>query len=161
MLLKSWPQVRDGVLRAKTWNCCKKRVLLDPAAGVPAYEYSNRFAKPADWLRTIQAGKDRQELAYRDEGGFIIANVAKLPLLYIFRNTEAATYDALLVEVLTLSVAARSAYAITKSAAQQQNVMTMLREANMRAGSVDGQDDGPEDLGTYDTLNARLAGGTA
>lgn len=158
MMTKTWPQVRDGVLRAKHWNCCKKRALLDPDATAPAYQYKQRFAKPADWLRTIQVGEDRQDLPYRDEGGFILANVQKLPLLYVFKNTDPATYDALLVEVLTLAVAARVAYAITKSAAQQKSVSDMLREVMMRAGAVDGQDDGPEDLGTYDTLRARLGG---
>jgi hypothetical protein len=155
-----WPQVRDNVLRAKTWNCCKKRVLLSSETTVPAFVFSARFLKPGDWLRTIQVGYDYEQWTYRDEGGFILCSTAALPLQYIFRNENPATYDSMLVDVLSLAMAARICYAITKSAAQQKNQVDLLREAWIRAGAVDGQDDGPEDIGSFDLLSARLGGGS-
>lgn len=154
-----WPQVRDSVLRAKTWNCCKKRVLLAALGDTPSWGYTAQFLKPGDWLRTVQVGYDGQDWPFRDEGGRILCNTDALPLLYIFRNEVAASYDSMLQEVLSLAMAARIAYAITKSAAQQKNQIDMLREAWIRAGAVDGQDDGPEDAGSFDLLTARLGGG--
>lgn len=153
-----WPQVRDNVLRAKTWNCAKKRVLLSSEATAPAFGFSARFLKPGDWLRTIQVGYDYEQWQFRDENGFILCSSSALPLQYVFRNEVAASYDAMLVDVLSLAMAARICYAITKSAAQQKNQVDMLREAWIRAGAVDGQDDGPEDIGSFDLLSARLGG---
>jgi hypothetical protein len=154
-----WPQVRDHVLRAKPWNCCRKRVLLAPESATPAWGYTAQFVKPGDWLRTILVGYEGTHTQFRDEGGRILCSTNALPLLYVFRNEVPATYDSLLVDVLTLAMAARMCYAITKSAAQQRNQVEMLREAWIRAGSVDGQDDGPEDIGSFDLLTARLTGG--
>lgn len=156
IVANQWPQVRDYVLRAKTWNCCKKRALLAPLVGAPAYGYTARFQKPGDWLRTIQVGYDYERWDFRDEGGVILCSTSALPLLYVFRNENVATYDTMLVDVLTLAMASRICYAITKSAAQQKNQADMLREAWVRAGAVDGQDDGPEDIGSFDMLSARL-----
>ncbi|MGL4576674.1 MAG: hypothetical protein ACRCV9_17945 [Burkholderiaceae bacterium] len=154
-----WPQVRDSVLRSKHWNSCKKRVRLAPEAGAPEYGYTAKFLKPADWLRTVSVGNERENWPYRDEGGRILCNATVLPLTYIFRNTNAATYDSMLVDVLTQAMALRLAYPITKSAALVKERRDMLREAMMRAGAVDGQDDGPEELGSFDLLGARFGGG--
>lgn len=154
--------VRDAVLRARAPNCAKKRALLAPLADAPAWGYSAQFQKPADWLRTIQVGYDRESWAYRDEGGVILCSTSALPLLYVFRSEAYEAWDAMLVDVMTHAMAARLAWPITKSTTQVEAQNKLLREVLIRAGAVDGQDDGPEDLGTFDMLSARLGiGGIA
>lgn len=150
-----WPDIRDEILRAKLWTCCRKRVLLPPLSNVPAWGYTAAFRKPSDWLRTVQAGYDGEALEYRDEGGHILANVTALPLIYTWRSEDPAVWDALLVRVMTLAMAAAMAYAVTKSATVETTRLGALKEALQRAGAISGQDDGPEDFGGVDLLSAR------
>lgn len=154
-----WPIVRDSVLRSKTWNSCKKRVLLPPLTAKPPFGFTAQFQKPGDWLRTISVGNEGESWPYRDEDGRILCSTSALPLLYVFRNESPTSYDAMLIDVMTQTMAVRLAYPITKSAALVKEMRDQLRETMIRAGAVDGQDDGPEDLGSFDLLQARMGGG--
>lgn len=152
-----WPNVRDMILRAKLWNCCKKRVLLAPLAEAdPLGEWQNQFQKPGDWLRTVRVGPDGQDTIFRDEGGKLLADSSALQLVYIFRNTNAATYDSGLVYVLELAMAAAQAYAVTKSGQVEVTRLAELKNALQQAGSISSNDDGPEDIGAFDLMSARF-----
>lgn len=151
-----YPQVRNAVLRGKNWNCARARQLVMPSTEKPAFEYTAKFLKPGDWLRTIQVGHTGSDLDFKDEGGFILANVDSLPLIYIFKNESVQTYDVLLVEVLTHAMAWRMAYPVTKSTSLMDKLEKALLSVWQQASAVDGQDDGPEDLGSFDMLSARL-----
>jgi len=151
-----WPDVRDDILRHKPWNCAKKRVLLAPEVATPPFGFSFNFTKPGDWLRTLQVGEDYCDIPFADESGRILCDLNPLPLRYLWRNANPATYDSMLVRVMTLAMAAQLAYPITSSAAVEQTRYQQLELALRRAASVDGQDDGPEDAGHFDLLTARF-----
>jgi hypothetical protein len=153
-----WPDVRDDILRAKPWTCAKKRVLLAPLTEGPAFGYTKAFQKPSDWLRTIQVGYDGDGTTFADESGQILADLDVLPLTYIWRNENPATWDAALVNVMTIAMAAQLAYAVTQSASVQANQMQLLEQALRRAGALSGQDDGPDELGDYDLIASRFSG---
>jgi hypothetical protein len=152
-----WPDVRDDILRAKPWTCARKRALLARDLTAPAFGFQYRFLKPSDWLRTIQVGEDYDDVAFADEDGYILADVDPLPIKYTYQLTNPAKYDAMLVRVMTLAMAAQMAYAITKSAAAEANRFNQLADALRRAAAVSGQDDGPEDVGAFDLLRARFS----
>lgn len=152
-----WPNVRDEILRQKLWNCCKKRVLLPALAEAdPLGEWQSQFQQPSDWLRTVKAGYDGQDMPFRHVGGKFLANTDALPLEYIFRNTNAATYDNALVGVLTRAMMAATAYAVTKSTQVEEQQLRQLALALRTAGALSGADDGPEDLGAFDLLASRF-----
>jgi hypothetical protein len=152
-----WPTVRDMILRAKLWNCCKARVLLPPLAEAdPLGEWQNQFQKPGDWLRTVRVGKEGYETLFKDEGGKFLADESALPVLYIFRNTNAATYDSGLVLTLELAMKAAMAYAVTKSAQVEATALAELKASLVQAGAISSQDDGPEDIGAFDLMGARF-----
>lgn len=152
-----WPNVRDEILRQKLWNCCRKRVLLPPLAEPdPLGEWQAQFQQPPDWLRTVRVGYDGEEMTFRHEGGKFLADTNALPLVYIFRNTNAATYDTALVGVLTRAMMAALAYSVTKSAAVEKLQLEQLAIALRTAGAIASQDDGPEDLGSVDLLASRF-----
>ena len=153
-----FPVVRDSVLRARAPNCAKKRALLAPLADAPAWGWNAQFQKPSDWLRTIQIGYDMESWTYRDEGGVILCDSSTLPMLYVFRSEAYESWDAMLVDLMTHAMALRLAWPITKSTTQVEVQQKLYRDVWLRSGAVDGQDDGPEDLGSFDMLSARLMG---
>lgn len=151
-----WESVRDAVLRSHPWNCAVKRVILAPEVGTPAFDYSYAFALPGDWLRTLQVGEYGEELDYRTESGQILADVTALRLRYIWKNTEPASWDSMLVEAMTKAMASAIAYPITQSTSLAQLKEQEFRDFMKQTRAVDGQDDPPEQLGDTRLFNARF-----
>ena len=150
-----WPGTRNAMLRAHPWNCCVKRVVLSPDATAPAFGYSYAFTRPSDWIRTLAVGRDGEEVDYKTEGGKFLCDESTLYLRYIFRNTDPATWDELLVEAMTLAMAAKLAYPITKSTSLADEMNAQLRDFMKTARAVDGQDDPPDTVGDFPLLAAR------
>lgn len=156
-----WPTVRRQVLRGHTWNVAIKRVLLSPDATAPVFGYASRFLRPADWLRTIAVGReecDEGSFRYRTEGGYFLTDEAEFPLVYVFDNTNPATYDAGLVAACELAMAAALAYPVTKSASLAEALGAEVSNTLAIARAVDGQDDPPETLGDSMLYRARFGG---
>ena len=154
-----WPTVRRAVLRGHVWNCASKRVLLSPDATPPAFGYANRFLLPSDWLRTVAIGRDpRDRYDYVTEGRYLLSDEPDLPLLYVFDNTNANTYDAHLVNAMEIAMSGVLAYPVTKSTSLATELDKIVRDAIAQARSIDGQDDPPQTLGDFPLLGARLAG---
>jgi len=150
-----YESTRDDTLRAHPWNCAVKRVVLAPEIGAPPFDFSHSFVLPGDWLRTLQVGKEGDNIDYRNESGRILANGTALPLRYIWRNENESTWDAMLVKAMELAMAAAMAYGITQSTSQQELRERKLADHLKRCRSVDGQEDPPETLGDFPLLTAR------
>jgi hypothetical protein len=151
-----WESVRDATLRAHPWNCAVRRVILAPEVGTPAFDYAYAFVLPGDWLRTLQVGEYGEEIDYRTESGQILAHVTALRLRYIWKNTEPASWDAMLIEAMTKAMSAAIAYPITQSTSFAQTKRDEYVEFMKQTRSVDGQDDPPEQLGDTRLFNARF-----
>ncbi|TWC50120.1 hypothetical protein FBY04_12013 [Pseudomonas sp. SJZ080] len=151
-----YPTIRDGLLRAHPWNCTIKRALLAPDATAPAFGYDNQFELPADFLRVLEVGQSGMQIDYLVEGRSILANATSVELRYVYRNEIENVWDASLVELLTLSMAAAMAYPITQSAALQANFEQKLAMAKKVARAVDGQEDPPQTLGDERLYGARF-----
>jgi hypothetical protein len=153
-----YAEARDAVLRMHPWNCAKKRVMLAPLATAPAFDYSYQFQLPADFMRPIQVGLRNDPIGYLIEGQTLLCNVDTVPLVYVFRNTNESTWDGLFVEAMTLMMASRFAWPITKSATLAQTKLGELQALLKTARAVNGQDDPPETLGDFPLLSERLTG---
>lgn len=151
-----YPSVRDAVLRSHPWNCATKRVLLSPANPPPAFDFSCRFPKPSDWLRTLQVGKNGCQIDFRSEGRSILANANALPLVYIARVSP-VEWDPSLVHVVELAMAAKLAYAVTSSTSMEQLKMQEFKDALKSAKAEDGQDDPPEEFEEGSFVEARFS----
>lgn len=151
-----YESVRDSVLRSHPWNCAVKRVVLAPDTEVPAFDFAAYFLLPGDHLRTLQVGQEDTRPRYRVESGKIAADGTVLYLRYIWRNTSEASWDTMLVDAMTLTMAARMAYGITKSASMAELRETLRRDFMKQCRAVDGQEDPPETLGDERLLNARF-----
>ncbi|MEE5079561.1 hypothetical protein V2K58_08540 [Pseudomonas alliivorans] len=150
---------RDDLLRNHPWNCCIKRVVLAPDATPPAFGYDQQFELPSDCLRVLEVGANNAQIDYLVEGTRIQANTTVLQLKYVFRNENESTWDSSLVELMTIAMAAKMAYAITQSSAVQQSMKQELEIAKRRARAIDGQEDPPQTLGDERLYAARFQGG--
>ena len=154
-----YPTVRDDVLRSHNWNCCKARVVLSPDSTPPAFGYSSRFLLPGDWLRTLGNGPEgSDEFEWEQEGRYILADTNALYLRYIFRNENAASWDAMLISVMELAMTAALAYPITKSTTKESSCKEAYLFAIKQARAVDGQEETPPTVGDFPFLSARSAG---
>lgn len=152
-----WPTIRRSVLRAATWNCAIKRVLLSPVAEAPAFGFRRQFNRPSDWLRTIKIGTDeRDRFHYRMEGGTFLADIDALPLVYVFDNTNPASWDSALVGAVEIAMAHAMAYAVTGSTSLRAELREELRDVLAQARNVDGQDEPAEIMGNDVLLASRF-----
>lgn len=151
-----YPTVRDDMLRAHPWNCCVKRAVLAPDAIAPSFGYDQSFELPADFMRVLEVGANGCQIDYLVEGRTIQANTTVLELRYVFRNDVENTWDAHLVKLVTLAMAAAMAYPVTQSASMQQTMEQKLETSLRRARSVDGQEDPPQTLGDERLYAARF-----
>jgi hypothetical protein len=150
-----WPDVRDSVLRSHPWNCAVKRVKLLPDADAPAFDWRYAFTLPGDFLRVLSVGEYQNEEEWRVEAGKVLVNFSPLLLRYVFRNENPATYDGMLVDVMTAQMAARMAYPLTQSAALAQEMGARSASLERKAKAVDGQDDSSDMLGDNPLRDAR------
>lgn len=151
-----YPTVRDDLIRNHPWNCCIKRVVLAPDAVAPAFGYGYSFELPADFMRVLEVGESDNQIDYLVEGRTIQANTTVLELRYVFRNEVESTWDASLVKLATLAMAAALAYPVTQSASMQQTMEEKLEMSLRRARAVDGQEDPPQMLGDERLLASRF-----
>lgn len=151
-----YPALRDKVLRSHPWNCCITQKTLAPMSPPPDFGYSNRFLLPGDWLRTISVGERGYHPDFSMQGGYILANTNILKLTYIFRNENPDTWDAMLIDVMTLALKAAFAYPITKSTSKEQLCLQEYQDAFKRAKAVDGQESPPEQLDDFVIYGSRF-----
>jgi len=148
-----YPLARDDVLRKHPWDCLVTRVLLAPLAGAPAYGYAHWFAKPGDWLRTLDVGDDGG-MDYRFESGRFLADATSLPLRYMASKSE-GSWESHMVDVMVKRMKADLAYPITKSASLAESANAEYRDALQKAKSVDGMENPPEELGDAPFIDIR------
>lgn len=155
-----WPTVRRLMLRAHYWNCAIKRVLLSPDSTPPEFGYTNRFQRPADWLRTLQVGESPQDkIDFVTEGNYFLCDEDAFPLVYIYDNTNPATYDAALVACMEAAMSWAMCYPVTKSTSLRETLAGELKDQLALARAIDGQDDPPQTLGDFPLYASRFGNG--
>lgn len=154
---RAWPTVRDRLISRHPWNCAVTRVVLDsPDATAPAYGFSQRFALPDDWLRTLQVGNDDFKPAYRIESNWLLVDAEEIELRYIFSNANPATYESHLTDAMVYAVAARMAYSVTGSTSKSDETHAMAERVILAAMAIDAAEEDGETLGDFPLIAARF-----
>jgi hypothetical protein len=113
-----YAQTRDEVLRAHRWNFAIKRITLVQLTAGPEFGWSYQYALPNDCLRVLQINgweaNERQD-EWQGEGGNLLCDEDSVQLRYIGRIEDAATFDPLFVEAITVKLASKLAQSITGS----------------------------------------------
>ena len=131
-----YEQTRRALLRSHPWNCAIKRVQLSPLANKPAFGYDNAFALPGDFIRVVECNA----YSYSIENRQILCRESVLQLRYVYDNTDESTWDDLLVEAMSLSIAAKLAKPITGSSAESDSKTAELQALLKRARAINAQE---------------------
>lgn len=154
----TYPLAKRDILRRHNWGCCTKRVILSPEVAQPPFDWKYQFARPADWLRTLQVGYRGQEIDYVTEGVRVMANTNVLPLVYVAEVTE-GEWDSLLTHVMVKRMEMDLAYPITKSTSLRDSLKQEFYARGVgvlaQAKTIDGQENPPEDWNDSPFLQVR------
>lgn len=151
-----YPVARDSLLEAHPWNFATKRVTLASLTDTPAFEYSNIFEVPTDWIKTLDLYPP--EIEYKMEGNRIYCNEPSLALKYTARIEDTTKYSAMFVDTLAACLAWKLAYPITQSSSMVSNMYDLYSQTLKMARTSDAQNDTPDDGFKYGNtwLDARL-----
>ena len=130
-----YANIRDAIFRHHPWNCLLKRVELAADTATPAWGFTSQFTLPSDCLRLIKILD--YESDYVVEGRKILSYSSTMKILYISRVEDPNEYDQLLREVITASLAADIAYAVTSSNPVAQSMYALYQEKLKDARFVD------------------------
>lgn len=108
-----YPNIRDRVLRAGTWNSATKRSALALDATAPAFEFSNAFQLPSDFLRLLKIENERTD--HRVEADKLLSSEGSMNIIYIFQLTDVSKMDPLLQETIATLLAAELAIPIANN----------------------------------------------
>lgn len=137
-----YDQVRKSILRDHPWSCAKKRTVLAPVTTYPAFGYSNSFPLPRDYIRIISANTEQYEV----ENRYILANTNRINLEYVFDNDNEDSWDSMLVEAMSLKMAAKLCKPNTGSDAAGQSAEAQYRDLIKRARAINAQERPSENM---------------
>jgi len=147
---------RDAVFRMHPWNCCIKRASLSLTGTTPAFYFTAEFQLPADWLRIVRPEDD--SLEYKIEGDKLLTEGSTFRCTYVFQNTVVTTYDALLIDLLAIKLAAN----LTMPLLQDLRTLDAMNNLYMQklgiARSTDAMEGTPEGLDADFWIESRVSG---
>ena len=157
-----FPNIRNALLRSHPWNSAVRRVQLAPLVPTPLFGYSNQFALPGEWLRTLDINDIRADHAdFRMETSgttrVILFSAEQVNLRYIWRNEDVTTWDALLALAMELQMAVAMCYPVTLSFELRNDLRGELDGIMRQARAVDGQEESQQTFGDFPILNSRHA----
>jgi len=140
-----YDQTVKEVLRAHPWNCCKHRATLARLTETPSFEYDYYYQLPSDFLRALYVN-DVNALDNRDkwklERDRLLSDDTSIQLVYIYHEEDAEKYDELLVEALSVKLAAKLAAPITGNPSSGAAFLEEFESITMRkAARVDSSED--------------------
>jgi hypothetical protein len=147
-------RVFDGVVKEclanASWNFAMETIKASADTGVaPNFGYTEVFAKPSDWLRTIAVSQDEYfsfpELHYYDDSNFWSADNSPLYIRYVSDDTglgyDLTRWPQLFTRYVELELAARVCYKITQSRELLEAVKKDRDKARLHAKNVDAMDE--------------------
>lgn len=130
---------RDYLLRRYQWKFATKRAELDtPDGTAPVYEFSARFAFPADCIQFREIYPDT--VVYNIESNFILCSESSIFIKYTYQVTDVDEMDSTFKEALSTLLARELAIPLadsdSKHAKMDELFEVKLSEARF-AGSIE------------------------
>ena len=142
ILVQNYDDVVADCIAAGNWNYAKETVQLDADTGVePSFGYTEVFAKPSDWVRTMQISADEffnlPLLEYYDDANFFSANCTPIYLRYVSDDTglglELNLWPDKFRRYVELELSARTVKRITGSDSTKDEVVAERDKAKLDA----------------------------
>lgn len=125
------------VLRLRPWNCAIKRATLAPLSTTPVFGWAYAYNLPGDCVSVLSITSDESPQEFTIEDGQLLCDVDVVYLRYVYLNDDPASYDAGLLECLTLNIAQRIAYAITNSSTREDMLDAKLKACLKLSAAAD------------------------
>lgn len=151
---RSWPIVRDQVLRDHPWNFAMKRAVLAPASTAPEWGFLYKHPLPADFLRLIEI-RDLGVEDYQVEGKTILADDDALYIRYTARIENPNEYDALFIDAVAARLAYELAEPLTQSNTKRDAAWQEYTDGLKRAKMTDAQENPPAQFEEDDWITVR------
>lgn len=157
---RRYADVRDDLLRRHPWNFALKRTSLPASTTTPAWEHTNAYPVPADFLRLHELNNPTRT-PYTIENtadGTIIATDLDSPIEinYVRRITQPDLMDPSFRNALSLALAMDWAEKLTGNSDKVQIAEVRAMKALQAARTADGQEVYPESYQAFDWVDARV-----
>ena len=157
-LMQRWyDHVRRLALRRHPWNFAGERVILAPDATDPVFGWDKQFTLPADYIRIMHLNESVQTLdtpiptsLYNVEGGKIqigslsTQDTTQLRLVYVSDFTNVPQMDPAFVDYFSTLLAQQTSFKVTQQNSAVERTNALMKEAEDRARSMDGQENPPK-----------------
>lgn len=146
VLNQVWSRVVADCIAAGSWNFAMETIKADADTGVtPAFGYTEVFAKPSDWVRTIAVSLDENFssplMQYYDDDSFWSASSTPIYVRYVSDDTglgmELTRWPATFTRFVELELASRVAPRLTQSEKLRERIDNDRDKARKRALNVD------------------------
>jgi hypothetical protein len=145
-----YSQVRDECLSSGSWNFATETIQADADTGVtPEFGYSEVFAKPSDWVRTVAISADEnfaQPLTrYYDDDSFWSAESTPIYVRYVSDDTglglDLNRWTPLFTRYVELALAERVCLKLTQSETRKESLEKSVKKAKRTALNQDAMDE--------------------
>lgn len=137
-----YSRVVNDCLDAGSWNFAMETIKAVADTGVtPEFGYTEVFAKPSDWVRTIGVSEDEYLslplLHYYDDASFWSADTSPVYIRYVSNDTglgfELNRWPPAFTRYVELELAARVCIKLTQSDSMLENIEKRRNKARMNA----------------------------
>lgn len=145
-----YDQVVNECLSAGSWNFAMETIKVVSDTGVtPSFGFTEVFAKPSDWLRTMAVSEDEYFTypltQYYDDASFWSASTSPIYVRYVSNDTglgfELNRWTPNFTRYVELELAARVCLKLTASASLEDQVEKKRDKARRRALNSDVMDE--------------------
>jgi len=133
---RTWPIVRDQMLRDHPWNFAVKRATTAPLATAPAWGFTYQHELPSDLLRVIEF-RDLHQGDYQVEGNKVLTDENVLYIRYVAKVTDPNEFDTLFVDAAAARLAYEMCESLTQSNQKKQIMWEEYTESVRKARMVD------------------------
>lgn len=155
---RTYADIRDAVLREHHWGFATTRAALSANTTAPAFEFDNAYELPREptyCLKVIDV-ENPNRYPWRVEGRQILTDIdAPLNVTFVYRNTDADSYDSLFIECLEARLAQEWAEPLTRQSTIAAAMAALYAQKLAYARSVDAQEQTPRILLVSSWLDAR------
>ena len=139
---RTWPLVRDQVLRSHPWNFAVKRATLAPLTETPDWGFSYQHELPSDLLRILEV-LDLSMDEYQIEGNKLLCDESVVYIRYIYQVTDPNVFDSLFTNYLATALAFEMCETLTQSNTKKNLLAEELREVMLEAKRTDAVENPP------------------
>lgn len=142
VITETYSRVVNECLSAGSWNFAMETIKATADTGVtPAFGFTEVFAKPSDWVRTIGVSLDEYfslpSMQYYDDANFWSADSSPIYVRYVSNDTglglELSRWPATFTRFAELELAARTALRLTQNASLAEKIENDRDKARKRA----------------------------